>query len=164
MARKKVAEQARHHQRQRRDVRRLGEGNVEEAPVASADQTPSRLASGRELLQKFRELLSDEERQIADLRAQAPTGPGSPPYWAEHPTDAASNWRARSPASSSSWGSIRCSTKGLRDRTSIHSVRLATPTAMRVAGMMEFVRRVIKLSMIGQLCDERLRQWRRLAI
>jgi DNA-directed RNA polymerase specialized sigma24 family protein len=70
MARKKVAEQARHHQRQRRDVRRVGDGNVEDAPVTAADQTPSRLASGRELLQKFRELLTDEERQIADLRTR----------------------------------------------------------------------------------------------
>jgi DNA-directed RNA polymerase specialized sigma24 family protein len=69
MARKKVAEQARHHQRQRRDVRRVGEGNVEDAPVTASDQTPSRLASGRELLQKFRALLSDDERRIADLRA-----------------------------------------------------------------------------------------------
>ena len=39
-------------------------------PSLSADQTPSRLASGRELLQKFRELLTDDERQIADLRAR----------------------------------------------------------------------------------------------
>jgi RNA polymerase sigma-70 factor (ECF subfamily) len=70
MARKKVAEQARHHQRQRRDVRRVGNEAPEAQGVAAADQTPSRLASGRELLQKFRALLSDEERRIADLRAR----------------------------------------------------------------------------------------------
>jgi hypothetical protein len=69
MARKKLAEQARHHQRQRRDVRRVGDAGLEDAP-AGPDQTPSRVASGRELLQKFRELLSDEERGIADLRAR----------------------------------------------------------------------------------------------
>ncbi len=51
-------------------MRRLGDGSVEDAPVSAADQTPSRLASGRELLQKFRELLTDDERQIADLRAR----------------------------------------------------------------------------------------------
>jgi RNA polymerase sigma-70 factor (ECF subfamily) len=70
MARNKVAEQARHHQRQRRDVRRVGEGGLELEIASGAEQTPSRLASGRELLRKFRELFSDEERGIADLRAQ----------------------------------------------------------------------------------------------
>jgi RNA polymerase sigma-70 factor (ECF subfamily) len=70
MARKKVAEHARYHQRQRRDVRRVGDGNLDNAPVAASEPTPSRLASGRELLQKFRERLSDDERRIADLRAR----------------------------------------------------------------------------------------------
>jgi RNA polymerase sigma-70 factor (ECF subfamily) len=71
MARKKVAEQARHHQRQRRDVRRVGDVDPElTGTMAATLETPSRLASGRELLQKFRERLSDEERQIADLRAK----------------------------------------------------------------------------------------------
>jgi RNA polymerase sigma factor (sigma-70 family) len=70
MARKKVAEQARHHQRQRRDVRRIGDEAPEDRGAPSRDQSPSRLASGRELLQKFRALLSEEERKIADLRAK----------------------------------------------------------------------------------------------
>ena len=70
MARNKVAEQARHHQRQRRDVRRVGDLDVQEGAFAAKQETPSRLASGRELLQKFRERLSEEERQIADLRAK----------------------------------------------------------------------------------------------
>ncbi len=71
MARKKVAEQARHHQRQRRDVRRVGEVDLEMTGAAAAtEETPSRLASGRELLQKFRERLNEEERRIADLRAK----------------------------------------------------------------------------------------------
>jgi RNA polymerase sigma factor (sigma-70 family) len=70
MARNKVAEQARHHQRQRRDVRRVGDGDVQMEIGAATDETPSRLVSGRELLQKFRELLGDEERRIAELRAQ----------------------------------------------------------------------------------------------
>jgi RNA polymerase sigma factor (sigma-70 family) len=70
MARNKVAEQARHHQRQRRDVRRVGALDVEDGIVAGKQETPSRLVSGRELLQKFRESLSEEERQIADLRAK----------------------------------------------------------------------------------------------
>jgi RNA polymerase sigma factor (sigma-70 family) len=70
MARNKVAEQARHHQRQRRDVRRVGDLDLQEGAIATGHATPSRLVSGRELLQKFRERLSDDERQIADLRGR----------------------------------------------------------------------------------------------
>jgi hypothetical protein len=70
MARKKVAEQARYHQRQRGDVRRTGDGDAEKGMAAATDETPSCLASGRELLQKFRERLLDEERRIADLRSK----------------------------------------------------------------------------------------------
>src|SRR6516165_11896224 len=44
MARKKVAEQARFHQRQRRDVRKVGDESPDEKGVAATDQTPSRLA------------------------------------------------------------------------------------------------------------------------
>ena len=70
MARKKVAEQARFHQRQRRDVRRVGAVDAEQQTVAKSPESPSRIASGRELLQKLRERLLDEELQIADLRAR----------------------------------------------------------------------------------------------
>jgi ECF sigma factor len=70
MARKKVAEHARFHHRKRRDVRRVGTGDPEADAVAGSDATPSRVASGRELLQKFRERLLEDERQIADLRAR----------------------------------------------------------------------------------------------
>jgi RNA polymerase sigma-70 factor (ECF subfamily) len=70
MARKKVAEQARFHQRQPRDVRRVGSVDTEQHTVAGSPESPSRIASGRELLQKLRERLLDEERRIADLRAR----------------------------------------------------------------------------------------------
>jgi len=70
MARNKVAEQARHHQRQRRDVRRVGDFDIQEGTLAARQESPSVLASGRELLQKFRERLSDDERRVADLRAK----------------------------------------------------------------------------------------------
>jgi RNA polymerase sigma-70 factor (ECF subfamily) len=69
MARNKVAEQARHHQRQRRDVRRVGDLDLQAGSIPDQVESPSRLASGRELLRMFRERLSDEERRIADLRA-----------------------------------------------------------------------------------------------
>lgn len=70
MARNKVAEQARHHQRQRRDVRRTGDVDLEGGMIPHTQATPSRLASGRELLEKLRQRLSEEERSIADLRAK----------------------------------------------------------------------------------------------
>jgi RNA polymerase sigma factor (sigma-70 family) len=70
MARNKVAEQSRHHQRQCRDVRRVGDADVETEIGAATGETPSQVASGRELLQKFRDLLLDDERRIAELRAQ----------------------------------------------------------------------------------------------
>ena len=68
MARKKVAETARHHHRQRRDVRRVGDIDLQGGAVAATQATPSRFASGRELLQKFRQCLNEEERRIANLR------------------------------------------------------------------------------------------------
>jgi RNA polymerase sigma-70 factor (ECF subfamily) len=69
MARNKLSEQVKHHHRQRRDVRRTA--GVESADVvASAPQeTPSQVVAHREMLQKFRDALSDEERRLADLRA-----------------------------------------------------------------------------------------------
>ena len=107
MARKKVAEQARHHQRQRRDVRRVGDGDVEKGIGAATDETPSRLASGRELLQKFRDLLLDEERRIADLRARGSDWAAVAAELGERPTGAASNSPGRSLGSSTNWGSTR---------------------------------------------------------
>ena len=70
MARNKLSEHVKHHQRQRRDVRRVGGLDLQSGTIAGGIETPSRLASGRELLQKLRERLSEEERRIADLRAK----------------------------------------------------------------------------------------------
>ena len=71
MARNKLAERVRHHQRGRRDVRRVeGGGAGLDACAAVEHETPSQLVAGRELLQEFRRRLSDEERRLADLRAQ----------------------------------------------------------------------------------------------
>ena len=68
MARNKLAEQVRHHQRRRRDVRRVGASEYE-GDLAAVQETPSQLISGRELLQMFRSRLSEEERRVADLRS-----------------------------------------------------------------------------------------------
>jgi RNA polymerase sigma-70 factor (ECF subfamily) len=69
MTRNKVAERVRHQHRQRRDSRRTV-GEVETLAVAGADPTPSRVAAGKELLEEVRRRLNDEERHLADLRAQ----------------------------------------------------------------------------------------------
>jgi RNA polymerase sigma-70 factor (ECF subfamily) len=71
MARHKLAKQERRHRADRRDYR-LAEDR-EPAYLAGkpgTDPTPSRLVSGRELLEAFRERLSEEERMLADLRAE----------------------------------------------------------------------------------------------
>jgi RNA polymerase sigma-70 factor (ECF subfamily) len=70
MARHKLADQVKHHQRRRRDIRRVGASDPQEGQGGVTDETPSQLVAGRELLQKFRERLSEDERRVADLRSQ----------------------------------------------------------------------------------------------
>jgi RNA polymerase sigma-70 factor (ECF subfamily) len=69
MTRNKVAERVRQQHRQRRDSRRTV-GEVEALALAGRDPTPSRVAAGKELLEEVRRRMSEEERQLADLRAQ----------------------------------------------------------------------------------------------
>ncbi|HEY2157452.1 MAG TPA: sigma-70 family RNA polymerase sigma factor [Isosphaeraceae bacterium] len=71
MARNKLSEEVRHHHRQRRDLRRVGPGGPDGEPIevaATREETPSQVVSRRELLQMARSRLSDEERQLAELR------------------------------------------------------------------------------------------------
>jgi RNA polymerase sigma-70 factor (ECF subfamily) len=70
MARNRLAERVRFHQRQRRDVRRSGGDGAEEWAIPSESESPSEVIARRELLAKFRGCLSDEERKVADLRSQ----------------------------------------------------------------------------------------------
>jgi RNA polymerase sigma-70 factor (ECF subfamily) len=71
MAQRKLAQQVRRHRAARRDYRRSAERDPEYLEGQSAaDPTPSRLVAGRELLDEFRRRLTNEERQLADLRAQ----------------------------------------------------------------------------------------------
>jgi len=71
MTRHKLAKQERRHRAGRRDYRRLEPGDPAhlEGQLATAP-SPSRLVAGRELLDEFRRRLNDEERELADLRAQ----------------------------------------------------------------------------------------------
>lgn len=69
MARNKLASQARRHHRRRRDVRRLNEDPEELRQALAEASTPSQHVAGRELLHLFRQRLTDEERRLADWRA-----------------------------------------------------------------------------------------------
>jgi RNA polymerase sigma-70 factor (ECF subfamily) len=70
IARHKLSEHVKHHQRQRRDVRRLDATAAAEDLVVSAAETPSQRVAGRELLDEFRKRLSEEEKRLVDLRTQ----------------------------------------------------------------------------------------------
>jgi RNA polymerase sigma-70 factor (ECF subfamily) len=73
MARNKLAWHVRRQHRQRRDSRRRGgEERLAECP---GGPTPDRLVQGRELLDRVRAGLSDEERRLADLRVEGLTWP-----------------------------------------------------------------------------------------
>jgi DNA-directed RNA polymerase specialized sigma24 family protein len=71
MARNKLASAARGEHRQRRDQRQVAAGGDEQLEGVAADvPTPSQELAGKELLERFRRSLSDEEKQLADLRGE----------------------------------------------------------------------------------------------
>jgi RNA polymerase sigma-70 factor (ECF subfamily) len=69
MAQNKVAEQARKERRQCRDNRRVQPLGEQQLQAPDASPSPSQIVAGEELLQAARQELSEEERQLADLRA-----------------------------------------------------------------------------------------------
>lgn len=71
MARNKLASEARRQHRQCRDNRRVAAAADEQlAAVADASPSPSAVVSGRELLERFRAGLNEEERALAEMRSQ----------------------------------------------------------------------------------------------
>jgi RNA polymerase sigma-70 factor (ECF subfamily) len=70
MARNKLATQARKPQVVRRDHRGLEADSAAEQALVAPDTTPSRQAAGRDLLAEVRKRLSEDERLLADQRAQ----------------------------------------------------------------------------------------------
>src|SRR5262249_21767027 len=69
MTRHKLASVARLHYRQRRDARRMsaaGHAKAERSAASGGD--PGAIVAGNELLRKFRESLTAEERQLAEWR------------------------------------------------------------------------------------------------
>jgi RNA polymerase sigma factor (sigma-70 family) len=69
MARNKVADQVRRQRAGCRDHRRAGAAEADGREVPAPGPTPSQEVAGRELLQKFHERLSPEERHLAGQRA-----------------------------------------------------------------------------------------------
>jgi RNA polymerase sigma-70 factor (ECF subfamily) len=74
MARKKLASQARRERAQRRDSRRVM-GGTESLEATAQGRAPDSLAAGKELLERCRALLTEDERQLAELRAAGHTWP-----------------------------------------------------------------------------------------
>lgn len=71
MARNKLASKARLEHRQRRDHRRVTVTDPEAMnELIDGQPSPSEVLSRRELLEQMRASLSDEEREIADLRVE----------------------------------------------------------------------------------------------
>ena len=69
MTRHKLANQQRRHRAEKRDCRRLAACDPAYLDGPTAAPSPSRLAEGRELLAEVSRRLSEEERLLADLRA-----------------------------------------------------------------------------------------------
>lgn len=69
MARNKVAHAARRQHTQKRGGQNAREA-VDDLSLAGEGPSPSRVAAGRELLERVRQGLSEEERRLADLRGQ----------------------------------------------------------------------------------------------
>jgi RNA polymerase sigma-70 factor (ECF subfamily) len=71
MAHNKVAAAARREHRQRRDSRRVHpEGPTKLDGAVDDSPSPSELIAGKELLSQLRQRLSDEERQLVELRGE----------------------------------------------------------------------------------------------
>ena len=76
MTRNKLVSAARRGRAQQRDLRRnrpLSEAEL--AQVEDPSPTPSRNIEGRDLLERFRRRLSEEERRLADLRSRGLSWP-----------------------------------------------------------------------------------------
>jgi RNA polymerase sigma-70 factor (ECF subfamily) len=69
IARHKLADQVKQHQRECRDVRRVESGSPDERGIAAVASSPSEQVANQELLNEFRKRLSDDERHLAEQRA-----------------------------------------------------------------------------------------------
>src|SRR5262249_54719321 len=70
MTQNKIRDHVRRQQAECRDGRRQAGSPEGLSDVPGSDATPSHIAAGRELLQEVRRRLTDEERYLAEQRAQ----------------------------------------------------------------------------------------------
>ncbi|MGF1583401.1 MAG: RNA polymerase sigma factor [Gemmataceae bacterium] len=70
MAQKKLAKQTRRHRAQKRDQRRIVGDLQDNTDVPGAASTPSQQFAAKELLEQVHQKLTDEEREIMELRNQ----------------------------------------------------------------------------------------------
>jgi RNA polymerase sigma-70 factor (ECF subfamily) len=70
MARNKLAYAARRQYTQRRGAGQHAPEPVEDLALVEQAASPSQVAAGRELLERVRRCLSEDERRVADLRGQ----------------------------------------------------------------------------------------------
>jgi RNA polymerase sigma factor (sigma-70 family) len=75
MARNKLSNAVQRQHRQKRGGAKNLPESAEDMSLAGPGATPSRIVAGRELLEKVREGLTDEERQVAELRGQGHAWP-----------------------------------------------------------------------------------------
>jgi RNA polymerase sigma-70 factor (ECF subfamily) len=73
MARNKLLKQVEKHGADKRDYQLTQPGGFDEGRVAAGGPSPSSAVAHQELLHEFRRRLSEQERRIADLRAQGQT-------------------------------------------------------------------------------------------
>jgi RNA polymerase sigma factor (sigma-70 family) len=84
MARNKLIKHAEKERANRRDCRRVQHGGVAERELVDPSPSPSDVVTYQELLQEFRNRLSERERRLADLRAAGRT-------WEEIATEVGGN-------------------------------------------------------------------------
>jgi len=70
ITRNKVMAQIRRQQADKRDHRRAEALDPAVCPAVDAGPSPSQVVAGKELLRELRQRLTDEERQLSELRAQ----------------------------------------------------------------------------------------------
>ncbi len=80
MTRNKLLNQVRNQRRQRRDIRRVQSLDAAVHDVHDGEATPSQVVASQEILGEFRKRLTEEERQLAELRG---AGQGWPAIAAE---------------------------------------------------------------------------------
>src|SRR5262249_7736935 len=87
IARHKLADQVKQHQRECRDVRRVESGSLDERAIAAVASSPSEHVANQELLAEFRKRLSADERHLAEQRALGRGWAGIPAAPGRHPRE-----------------------------------------------------------------------------